>query len=236
MIWAFIFNCKHCDWLRQLCRVMQHCWCREWSKAGLISQFGQKVREICFIYILPSFLPLSPSLQLTSITPTNDITVLLMRKRECFSFHLPPFWREQLVCSSVRDQEQCWCESPDTEPGSHFHFPSTWLHNATAPFKLQLNSQRWQWQKQRFVLPVQTLAAFRLCPHVSRPHARLQRWHDDARKTLIDRLVTTRSHSRGVGSCSALIHPALTFSPSLSFPPSLPRSYMYSPDRAPAGW
>lgn len=35
---------------------------------------------------------------------------------------------------------------------------------------------------------------------------------------LIDRLVTTHSHSRGVGSCSALIHP------SIQPPPSLPPS------------
>lgn len=40
---------------------------------------------------------------------------------------------------------------------------------------------------------------------------------------LIDRLVTTHSHLRGVGSCSALIH--LPLSPS---PPSLPIAHMYT--------
>lgn len=38
---------------------------------------------------------------------------------------------------------------------------------------------------------------------------------------LIDRLVTTHSHSRGVGSCSALIHPSIQ-TPSLPLPPSPP--------------
>lgn len=106
---------------------------------------------------------------------------------------------------------------------THFYFPSIWHLTWLLILNVVQNVELYQGDgNDRFCFMLQLLSPCRvnlrthtykwaLSTHTT---PALEHWCE---KMLIDRLVTTRSLSRGVGSCSALIHPALTLSHSLSF-------------------